>query len=207
MLAKLTAHLENQAANLFPAARVASEVFPDSIGAPCPETGELYGHKWFFHVIPADVIEKVKAWSAHDNAGGASYYENQANAFLSRNGLDMRITKADSKPAPWTSDKGKSGHHYRITLSRKGASGRLTFDFWGSISDAEKGEDPSAYDVLAAISADANCPDKLADWCSEYGEDMDSIKARQTFNRCNRFAQSLRAFFSPAELDELSEIN
>lgn len=120
----------------------------------------------------------------------------------------------------------KHGHHYRVTVSRDqtrkgkrtpytiGSAGlervkcgnRLTFDFWGSIADAQKGEHPSPYDVLACISSDACTPETFADWCAEYGDDTDSIKALQTFRRCNAFAKRLRAFFTPAELEQLAEI-
>jgi hypothetical protein len=63
----------------------------------------------------------------------------------------------------------------------------------------------NAYDVLACISSDAFCPDTFEDFCSEYGYE-DSISARRTFLRCSRFAKRLREFFSPDELEQLSEI-
>lgn len=53
---------------------------------------------------------------------------------------------------------------------------------------------------------DAHTPETFKDWCDEYGDDPDSLKALQTFRRCNTFANRLRAFFTPAELDQLSEI-
>lgn len=201
---KLAAHLENQAANLFPVAPVTSEVFEDSLGAPCPETGKLYGHEWFFHAIPSEIVEQVKGWAARDNVAGESAYDAQARQFLTRNGLALRITLSDTKPANWT----PSGHHYRVTIYRTtDEKARLVFDFWGSKADAEKGKAPSSYNVLTCISSDLNTPETLKDFCSEYGEDADSIKTRQTFNRASRFAKSLRAFFTSAERDELAEIN
>lgn len=132
-----------------------------------------------------------------------SEYDKQAARFLDGNGLAMRITISDTKPAGWS----PAGHHYRVTISRADKSGRITFDFWGSRNDMEKGEDPSAYDVLACISGDVHCPDTFADFCDEYGYEADSIKALQTFNRCHRFAARLNAFFTPAEIEQLSEIN
>lgn len=111
----------------------------------------------------------------------------------------------------------KHGHHYRVTISRGKSprpicSGttlkpdRFTFDFWGSIADAQSGKHPHAYDILACISSDAHTPETFEGWCSEYGESTDSLKALQTFRRCSTFAKRLRAFFTPAELEQLAAI-
>jgi hypothetical protein len=80
------------------------------------------------------------------------------------------------------------------------------FDFWASIADAGI-LTVSAYDVLACISGDANCPDTFENFCAEYGYEGDSIKALQTFRRCSAFAKRLNAFFTPGELEKLAEIN
>lgn len=119
----------------------------------------------------------------------------------------------------------KSG---RVPYSLQMLPRRLTFDFWGGIADAEKMAEfkrttppamypagrpdlmpghPTAYDVLACISSDVNCPETFADFCSECGDSEDSIKAPQAFRRCSAFAKRLQAFFTTAELEQLSEIN
>jgi len=160
-----------------------------------------------------------------------SEYEQQAEQFLTRNGIKFRATLSDSKPAPWESERSnyaqriptkasKERHHYRITLSRTISkprptsdpscfkSDRVVFDFWGSIADAEAGNKTvTPYDVLACISSDANCPETFRDFCAEYGYSDDSLSAMQTFRRCSAFSKRLRAFFTPQELEELSEIN
>jgi len=145
-------------------------------------------------------------------------YDIKAEHFLSSNGIKFRATLSDSKAPAW-SDNGRHGHHYRVTLSKgkqtkwtepnygKVHSPRLTFDFWGSIKDAEDGiQTVRPYAVLACISRDAYTPATFAEWCSEYGDSQDSIKALQTFRRCSAFAKRLRAFFTEAELEQLSEI-
>ena len=167
-------------------------------------------------------------------AGKSEYDDFQAGRFLTSNGIKFRATLSDTKTPAW-SDNGKHGHHYRVTLSRKHelrecpACGpminwtcpkcvrptysarkpaRLTFDFWSSIADAEKGiQTVRPYSVLACISGDAYTPETFADFCGEYGYEQDSIKALQTFRRCSAFAKRLRAFFTEAELEQLQEIN
>lgn len=146
-----------------------------------------------------------------------SEYDAQAETFLATHGLKFRATLSDSKTPAWSEGE-KCGHHYRVTLSKgkpcsadytgniRSAS-RLTFDFFSSIADAEKGiVTVKPYNVLACISADAYTPATFADFCAEYGYEEDSIKALQMFRRCDRFAKRLRDFFTEQELTDLSEI-
>jgi hypothetical protein len=147
-------------------------------------------------------------------------YEKQAQDFLQKHRIKFRATLSDSKTPAWA-DGDKHGHHYRVTLSKERPTYRLyeeiaeqakpvyriTFDFWGSIADAEVGKtDVGAYDVLACISGDANCPETFADFCGEFGYESDSIKALQTFRRVSSFAKRLQAFFTAQEIEELCQI-
>src|SRR5688572_19913177 len=167
-------------------------------------------------------------------------YEKQAQDFLDRFQIKFRATLSDSKVAPWQG-RYNNGHHYRVTLSGGYVAHprRLTFDFWGSIADAEKlvqaNKDlqnmqlqmqntephlrinlrdllqeaeqtvtnlhPSPYDVLACISSDIHCPETFEDFCAEFGDSKDSIKALQTFRRCSAFAKRLRSFFTKEEME------
>lgn len=136
-----------------------------------------------------------------------SVYTEQAESFLSNHSLRFRATRARNQTAPpWAESGERHGIKYRVTITRKGKPGRLSFDFWNSIAAMEKGETPSAYDVLACISGDVYCPDTFADFCAEYGYDEDSRKAEQTFKRCRKFADRINAFFAPEEIERLSEI-
>lgn len=139
-------------------------------------------------------------------------YNKQAQDFLDKYGIKFRATLSDSKTPQWAGGD-KHGHHYRVTLS-KGKRGQgvkfgqhITFDFWGSIADAEAGKtEVQPYDVLACISGDVCCADTFDDFCAEYGESEDSIKALQTFRRVSAFSKRLRAFFTEEEIQDLSEI-
>jgi hypothetical protein len=170
-------------------------------------SGEVYryGERWLHEPLPADVVAEVESWSTN---AAESLEASLAQRFLDKHGLKMRLTRSDSKPAPWD---GPSGHHYRVTIYRPGRGkspfGRLAFDFWDSAANAESGADLAPESVLSAVASDLNCPATFADWCGEYGESEDSIKARQTFNRCRRFADRLRAFFSSEERAELEELS
>lgn len=96
---------------------------------------------------------------------------------------------------------------YEPTIEVRPRSGeRIVFDFWGSAHDAEAGENPDEYDVLACLSGDVYCPEDFKEFCGEYGYEEDSIKALQTFKRADRFGKRLRTFFSEKEIEQLSEI-
>ncbi len=146
-------------------------------------------------------------------------YEKQAADFLLTNCIAMNFSRGH-KSCPWS--ESASGNHYRITIYRKdeykkgvmvpdcdsndNPQGRMSFDFWGSINDAQAGRDPSAYDVLACISSDIYCDDSFSEFCGSMGYDEDSRKALATFKRCRAFADKLNAFFTDTEKKELAEI-
>lgn len=162
----------------------------------------VYGDSWLYWRIPDDVLARIRSWASLPQPEG-SQYDHDATEFLHKFGLKLRITKTNGKPCPWAGD-GPCGDHYRVTLS--GKKRRLSFDFWGSQRDAETGEDPSPYSVLACVSSDINTPETFAKYCQEFGDDEDSIKAKQTFNRCNKFARRLRAFLTVEEREALEQI-
>jgi hypothetical protein len=148
-------------------------------------------------------------------APALSTYEQNALDFLAKHGIAFRATLTKVQKAPaWAKDGEAHGLHYWITLSRKVRPGGvnpvhvspLSFDFWDSVSAKEKGETLSAYDVLAGISGDVHCPETFADFCWDYGYEEDSRAAHATFKRCAAFGKRLRAFFTDAEIEGLSEI-
>lgn len=47
-----------------------------------------------------------------------SFYDTQAERFLSSNGLKLRVTLSDTKAPAWVGAGKDHGHHYRVTISR-----------------------------------------------------------------------------------------
>lgn len=170
-----------------------------------PHTHKLlyrYGERWIYRPLPADVIAEIESWSSFGKNDGRSLGDVKAEKFLADHGLTFRATLSDSKPAQWE----PSGHHYRVTITGKGRP-RLVFDFWGSVADMQAGKHKiDACSVLSCVASDIHTPDNFEEFCSEYGYDADSIKARQTFTRSNRFARRLRAFFTAEEIKALREL-
>jgi len=157
-----------------------------------------------------------------------SEYEKQAQAFLDKFHITFEATWKGDKCPPWGTSDPKAngpcpncrhmhGDRFQVEIGRdltrmptvvRAADLRiLSFDFWNSHQAQQAGTtDLGAYDVLACLSGDVNCPDTFEDFCSEYGYEEDSRKAFNTFKRCARFAERLRAFFSEEEREALQEI-
>lgn len=139
-----------------------------------------------------------------------SDYEIQARDFLTKWGIELKVRKTDSGKCPPFCDDQKHVHgdEHRIKLVRPMNGKRIEFPFWNSLRDSEKGKEPTAYDVLACISGDLNCPETFEEFCSEYGGNTDSRKALALFRRCDSFGRRLRAFFNTDEMrEELQQIN
>lgn len=65
---------------------------------------------------------------------------------------------------------------------------------------------PKLPDVLHSLLLDGAAVDQtFEDWCAELGYSDDSIKARDTFEQCERIGKALARAFTRAELDELRE--
>ena len=135
-----------------------------------------------------------------------SEYDKKAEAFLKHFNLAVKIKYLDNNPPDWDEDQGHNRLRYRITIQRKDTRKSLSFIFWDSIANAEKGEQPTSYDVLTCVSSDSYDPNTFEDFCGEFGYSTDSRKAETTYKHVKKFADRINAFFSEPELEELREI-
>jgi hypothetical protein len=183
-----SAWIDADVAKSIPVPPLESEIFKDSVGAPCPECGYGYGTVWRYEPLPEEVKEFVLGLSA--NVGDP--YEHEAQVFLDRFGLTFEAVRGD-KPAPWQ----PAGQHYQITIAN-GSRRRLSFDFWTSLASGM--EPPEAYSVLACIGSDIGLgsADEIV---AELGE-MKPSQARAAAMHAKR----LRRFFTKEEREALQEI-
>lgn len=87
-----------------------------------------------------------------------------------------------------------------ITL--KNENGLRRFRFGQSI--ANKGKQPTAYDLLACLTkAD---PYEFENFCNEYGYDLDSRKALSIYKQVRREWAKVSTLFTDSEIAELQEI-
>ena len=132
-----------------------------------------------------------------------SGYENKARAVARRLSLTLSIGDPENECPPWRSEGQRCdhihGYKYLVTLHKRHK--RLTFPFWNSRNDADKGIDPGYYDILACISSEASMPTDPDEVVAELGD----MKPSQAIAAA-KFAARLQAFFSLGELDTLSEV-
>ncbi len=156
-----------------------------------------------------------------------SEYEQQAQDFLDRFTLRFEAVRYNVQACPeWaTADKAHKsssdcpkcktvhGDKYRVTFSRPANGSEFSTDFWRSWTESNRKfmnhpapKKPTAYDVLAYVSGDANCEESFDNWCADYGYDTGSRSAAATHARCMKLAAEMRAFFTAEELEAMQEI-
>jgi TusA-related sulfurtransferase len=79
---------------------------------------------------------------------------------------------------------------WRVTLRHNGK--RMTFPYYGGGAASN----PSADDVVESLTMDASALSQdFAEWCDEFGYDVDSRQAHKTYNACRslgkRFARMM----------------
>ncbi|MCK5601558.1 hypothetical protein KAR91_06815 [Candidatus Pacearchaeota archaeon] len=158
---------------------------------------------------------KCKTWGEMYNKqrsvnGKMSEYEEHANRFLEVAGLEFSAVLKGDKCPMWCDGKHIHGHRYIVEFKRKNPEEStrplvaIEMDFWNSLNDKEKGKDPTAYDVLAAM--EKYDPGDFEDFCDNYGYDTDSRKAEATHKAVVEEWEKLQDFLTAAEIELLSEI-
>lgn len=115
------------------------------------------------------------------------------------------MTRLDSKPAAWDEKHPYEHPHYRVTV--KTEKGRASFDFWGSYNDYQTGEESEPADALACFASDAMAGmESFEEFCSGFGYDTDSRKARKIWKSCkNAATKAERLGLSWDDLARLSD--
>lgn len=66
---------------------------------------------------------------------------------------------------------------------------------------------PHVTGLLYSLILDSSACDQSFDsWCEDYGYDNDSIKARNTYDACQKNTDNMRAIFSRDQIEKLSEL-
>jgi hypothetical protein len=127
-------------------------------------------------------------------------YTKQADDFLKETGATIKI-KFKKYGKHFDDDK-QSRNIYRINLKRDGKS--YNFDFGQSIDSTEKNEAPTSYDILSCLQKyDVG---SFEDFCSDFGYDNDSRKAKKTYHAVLKEFQGVNYLFSNV-IEKLAEID
>lgn len=146
-----------------------------------------------FECVEEEDMPKAKALKAHLEKVG------------------FTVTRIGVIKSPWDEDNKLDALQWVVTI------GTHSFNFYGSHNDAqafktfkrdtrrdffkdtnqhkkaqEKVNIDIYYSILCSIGMDLYCPELFEDFCLEFGYDDDSIKSRETFEKCYRHARDLR---------------
>jgi hypothetical protein len=153
-------------------------------------------------------------------------YEKQGNDFLTATNTELKIEYI-GKRKHFPDDR-EERDCYNVTLSRDNRS--YSFVFGDSIANTEKREvakrpfqpydysrtmrewkkakaeykEPRAYDILSCLTK--YDPGTFSDFCSEYGYDNDSIRAKNTYEAVRDEYLNLAKLYNNAEMEKMAEI-
>lgn len=138
-------------------------------------------------------------------------YDQQATDFLAKHGITFSFKLANTKVPSW--DDGRGKHNHFIVSFKKGSK-RVSFDFFDSVNNYEKGIDTlDSYSVLANCSSELYCADTYEEFCSEfhYGDAYDvrtgKKKHAKIFRALKKMSDKLQKFFDSEEMrEDLGEI-
>lgn len=183
-----------------PTPPVESEVFKDSLGAPCPETGHLYGHAWLFEEIPAEVVAELEEL-AKTYPELPSPSEDAGRAFVKKHGITMSVVRTDKNP--FMDDTEHPMNHWKVTLSCE-ERGTKPMTLVYSMGSGLSGQ-PTAEDVLGTVGRDAASVKgrSFEDWCREMGDSTDSRKALRCYEAIEEQARQLEALLPAEAYEEL----
>ena len=134
-------------------------------------------------------------------------YEKQARDFLKNSGAKMTISAAGIVQGfPFDTKDNRWHNKYIVKIRRGGMS--YQFPFYDSAYNTQRGERPTAYDVLACIEKCAPYGD-VWDFAAEFGYEIDSREEFQRVSRiykaCETQARKIDRLFGDV-MDELCEI-
>lgn len=172
------------------------------LGKECPICGYVYGSAWQYMPIPDDVIETIKSWTEQAQPE-ENFYEYQAKEWLKKTKSEL-IIEFKEYDYYFPNDKEKR-NIYNVTLKHEDET--YTFTFGTSLNDTALNKQPSAYGILSSLACDIYVPDEFADFCLEFGYEMENIKqAKKTFNACMKQKQAMENMYTEDELQDLAEI-
>ena len=157
-----------------------------------------YGSAWLCEPLPAEVEAEVVRLCGELTAHRAETApECDPQNFAQEHNIHADAERADSNPNFSGEDRGQ--HHWKVTLRRGKA--RLTVPFSQGSAHTKP---PTALDVLGCLASDSQSVNyTFEEWCSEFGEDVDSIKAEKTFKACKKQAAALKKFLGDDLYKEL----
>lgn len=112
-------------------------------------------------------------------------YVMQANEFLKRNGIEIKITFKERNSNPmWEENYLRNCYSVYIRNTNSGEGMRVVF--WDSVYNTQNNITPTEYDILACLTK--YDPGNYEEFCFEFGYEP------ETENEFGRYARNVRAY-------------
>ena len=100
--------------------------------------------------------------------------------------------------------------HNRYTVTLTTPKGKMVFDFWDSFYNTTNKKQPTEYDILACLGAEAYEPGTLDDFFDEFGYEInkgrDALRFLNTYNAYVKQYRDLCRIFTEEQMEMLREI-
>ena len=123
-------------------------------------------------------------------------YEKQALDFAKKYGVKLQILGSEYK-SMWNERQNRYVFKCRLSRNRKS----YTFEFGQSIANSSN--EPNIYDILACLVK--SDPETFEYFCAEFGYDIDSRKAEETYKAVCKEYKAVERLFGDI-MEELQEI-
>jgi hypothetical protein len=90
---------------------------------------------------------------------------------------------------------------YRVTIKRNNK--QISFRFGDSINNTNMGYEPDLYSILSCVSSEFDVPESFADFCDEFGYDIDSIKHLRNHKAALKQSEKLHKLFDEEEIQAM----
>lgn len=142
-------------------------------------------------------------------------YVMQANEFLERNGIEIKITFKERNSNPmWEGSCLRN--RYSVYIQNTDTDEAMRVIFWDSVYNTEHNITPTCYDILACLTK--YDPGEYEDFCCEFGYETEIENQFGRFTRnetaykiwracCDEWKRVKRVFGEGKVLEELQEIS
>lgn len=124
-------------------------------------------------------------------------YEKTMNEVLKENNINVDIVYVGKSLVDWDIERNLH-NYYIVTLKRNNKE--MRFDFWDSVKNTREGKKPTNYDVVACLEWYE--VGTFQDFCFNFGYNEDSIRALNTYLKCQKQQEELFAIIPEEKIKE-----
>lgn len=103
-------------------------------------------------------------------------------------GFSVTMKLSNTKKPKWSNSV---HNHYKVRIAKDGKS--HIYDFFGSVSQAERGHHPTISDALNCFAMDIlSGQETFEDFCLSMGGSTDSIRDREAWKACQKVSKAAK---------------